>query len=101
MADSDEKVLAAGQLKLPVLVRSPWWELARRLLLALAILVATVALVYFDRGSYRDNGDPTGGSVSLAGFDTPDARLLLTAKWTPLLNNHLERFGHGMQTGGQ
>jgi voltage-gated potassium channel len=64
VADASEKTLA-GQLKLPVLVRSPWWELTRRLLLALAILAATVALVYIDRGSYRDNGDPHGTGVTL------------------------------------
>ena len=63
MADPEETL--GGQLKLPVLARSPWWELTRRLLLALAILVATIALVYFDRGSYRDNGDPHGSEVTL------------------------------------
>ena len=43
---------------LPEHVRSPWWELSRRLLAALAILVGTVALVYFDRAGYRDGNDP-------------------------------------------
>jgi voltage-gated potassium channel len=57
--------LIPGQLKLPASVRSPWWELGRRLLLAVAILVVTVAIVYVDRGSYRDNADPAGGDVSL------------------------------------
>ncbi|HET8559582.1 MAG TPA: potassium channel family protein [Marmoricola sp.] len=42
------------------MVRSPWWELSRRMLLAIALLVVTVALVYFDRAGYRDGGDPTG-----------------------------------------
>jgi voltage-gated potassium channel len=51
--------LIPGQLKLPVSARSPWWELARRLLLAVAILVFTVLLVYLDRANYRDNADPT------------------------------------------
>ena len=55
---SDPKLIP-GQLKLPVSARSPWWELARRLLLAVAILVFTVLLVYFDRDGYRDNADPT------------------------------------------
>ena len=41
-------------------VRSPWWELGRRLLLAFAILAGTVMLVYFDRGGYIDGNDPTG-----------------------------------------
>jgi voltage-gated potassium channel len=43
---------------LPDPARSPWWELGRRLLLALAILVGTVMLVYFDREGYRDGNDP-------------------------------------------
>ena len=49
-----------GRVSLPEKVRSPWWELGRRVLLALAILVGTVLIVYFDRGSYQDNNDPTG-----------------------------------------
>lgn len=36
------------------------WELTRRVLMALAILGFTVALVYFDRDGYTDNNDPTG-----------------------------------------
>ena len=50
--------LSIGRLELPVQVRSPWWELARRLLAAVAILVGTVLLVYFDREGYRDGNDP-------------------------------------------
>ena len=53
-----------GMVSLPDRTRSPWWELSRRLLLAVAILVGTVLLVYLDRGAYRDNNDPTG-AVSL------------------------------------
>ena len=53
-----------GNISLPERVRSPWWALSRRLLAALAILVGTVCLVYFDRDAYRDNNDPTG-QVSL------------------------------------
>jgi voltage-gated potassium channel len=49
---------AGGQVRLPAIVRSPFWELGRRVLLAVGILAATVALVYFDRGGYRDNADP-------------------------------------------
>ena len=49
-----------GRVSLPEKVRSPWWELGRRVLLAFAILVGTVLIVYFDRGSYQDNNDPTG-----------------------------------------
>jgi voltage-gated potassium channel len=49
-----------GRVRLPASKRSPWWELTRRLILAIAILGCTVALVYFDRGGYKDNADPTG-----------------------------------------
>ncbi|MBM7520143.1 potassium channel family protein [Nocardioides nitrophenolicus] len=59
----------AGQIALPERIRSPWWQLGRRLLLALAILVGTVLLVYFDREGYRDTGDATAadpnGVISL------------------------------------
>ena len=41
-----------GRVSLPETERSPWWELGRRLLLALAILFGTVLLVYFDREGY-------------------------------------------------
>lgn len=54
-----------GGISLPARVRSPWWELCRRLLLALGILVFTVLLVYFDRNGYRDHGSPTNHHVSL------------------------------------
>lgn len=49
-----------GKVSLPEKVRSPWWELGRRVLLAVAILVGTVLLVWLDRNGYHDNGDPTG-----------------------------------------
>lgn len=49
-----------GAVSLPDVARSPWWELSRRLLLALAILVGTVLLVWVDRGAYVDGNDPTG-----------------------------------------
>jgi voltage-gated potassium channel len=48
------------QVNLPAIQRSPWWELGRRLLAALGILVLTVLLVYVDRKGYVDNADPTG-----------------------------------------
>jgi voltage-gated potassium channel len=53
-----------GKVSLPERVRSPWWELTRRLLLAVAILVGTMLIVYLDRAGYRDANDPTG-AVSL------------------------------------
>ena len=46
-----------GRVRLPAIVRSPFWELSRRVLLAVAILSFTVALVYFDREGYGDNAD--------------------------------------------
>ena len=48
----------AGVVALPERARSPWWELGRRLLMALGILVGTVLLVYFDRDGYSDGNDP-------------------------------------------
>ena len=42
-----------GRISLPEPIRSPWWALTRRLLAALAILVGTVCLVYFDADGYR------------------------------------------------
>jgi voltage-gated potassium channel len=58
MADEPTRT-GLGRLALPATTRSPWWELGRRLLLALGILVGTVLLVYFDREGYRDNNDPS------------------------------------------
>jgi voltage-gated potassium channel len=48
-----------GRVVLPERERSPWWELGRRLVAALAILVGTVMLVWFDRDGYVDGNDPT------------------------------------------
>jgi voltage-gated potassium channel len=50
-----------GQVSLPERLHSPWWALSRRLLLALAILVGTVLLVYFDADGYRDANAPADG----------------------------------------
>ena len=49
---------SVGRVSLPEQIRSPWWELGRRVLMALSILVGTVLLVYFDREGYRDGNDP-------------------------------------------
>jgi voltage-gated potassium channel len=54
-----------GRLSLPDRNRSPWWELGRRLLMAMSVLVGTVLLVYLDRGGYRDANDPPGYGLSL------------------------------------
>jgi len=48
-----------GRVRLPVAAPSPVWDLLRRVLLAFAILIFTVLLVYVDRDGYRDNTDPT------------------------------------------
>jgi voltage-gated potassium channel len=48
-----------GRVRLPAIIRSPVWELTRRLILAIALLGFTVALVYFDRKGYYDANDPT------------------------------------------
>ncbi|NYE38778.1 voltage-gated potassium channel [Nocardioides cavernae] len=55
---------SVGRVSLPDRERSPWWELGRRVLMALGILVGTVLLVYFDRAGYRDNAHP-GRDLSL------------------------------------
>ncbi|HYO40376.1 MAG TPA: potassium channel family protein [Nocardioidaceae bacterium] len=49
-----------GRVRLPANRRSPVLELLLRVLLALALLGLTVALVYFDKDGYVDNNDPTG-----------------------------------------
>ncbi|GAA5152337.1 potassium channel family protein [Nocardioides marinquilinus] len=58
MAVSDRDEAQRGRIALPERTRSPWWELTRRVLMALGILVGTVLLVYFDRTGYNDNNDP-------------------------------------------
>jgi voltage-gated potassium channel len=52
--------LTRGRVALPDRTRSPWWELGKRVLAALGILVGTCLLVYFDAEAYVDNNDPTG-----------------------------------------
>ena len=53
-----------AMVSLPERSRSPWWELTRRILLALGILVGTVLLVWLDRAGYRDNANP-GRTITL------------------------------------
>jgi voltage-gated potassium channel len=88
-------------VRFPATVRSPWWELSRRLVLAIVILVGTVLLVYLDRDGYRDNNDPhlrvgfidsiyyTTVTLSTTGYGdiapfTPGARLVNAFLITPL-----------------
>ena len=47
-----------GMVALPDRSHSPWWELGRRVIAAVGILVGTVMLVYFDGEGYRDGSDP-------------------------------------------
>ena len=54
-----------GHVVLPERDRSPWWALGRRLLLGLGIIAFTVALVYADRGGYRDANDPPLTAIDL------------------------------------
>ena len=49
-----------GGVALPERLRSPWWELTRRLVLAFVILAVTVLLVWFDRNGYHDSNDASG-----------------------------------------
>lgn len=56
-----------GLLKLPAPTRSPWWRLGIRLLMAVGILVFTVALVWLERSHYYDANDVTHK------VDLPDA----------------------------
>ena len=61
----DAPPIGPDHIRFPTRPESPWWTLTRRLLLASAVLIATVMLVYFDREGYRDGGDPTN-EVDLA-----------------------------------
>lgn len=61
MADDNELESALARVRLPEMERSPWWELGRRMLMALGVLVLTVLIVYFDREGYNDSAD---GEVS-------------------------------------
>jgi len=56
----EESAETPGTIKLPDRVQSPWWQLTRRFLLAIAVLGVTVLLVFLDRDNYADQADPTG-----------------------------------------
>ncbi len=55
-----EEPPALGSIRFPQIVRSPGWILTRRVLIAVALLCVTVAIVYLDRDGYRDGADPKG-----------------------------------------
>ncbi|MEU6483438.1 potassium channel family protein [Streptomyces sp. NPDC046887] len=58
MARRADEHLVGGQIKLPTeVVTRPLLQVARRLLMALAVLVLTVLIVYVDRDGYFDNAD--------------------------------------------
>lgn len=92
---------AFGLLRLPATTRSPWWQLGKRLLLAIGILALTVLIVYVDRDGYVDQTDPdnevtlldavyyTTVTLSTTGYGdiaplTPTARLVNAFVITPL-----------------
>ena len=52
---SDDQDAELRQVVMPGNSRPPLRQVRRRMLLALAVLVVTVALVYVDRGGYHDN----------------------------------------------
>ena len=58
----DHVEVAPDQIRFPAVPESPWWALARRLLMAFGVVLAMVLLVYLDREGYRDGAD---GEVSL------------------------------------
>ncbi|MFJ9826839.1 potassium channel family protein [Streptomyces sp. NPDC101160] len=56
---ADERV-AGARLRLPRrVVEKPLQQVAKRLLMALGVLIATVLIVYLDRSGYHDNADDT------------------------------------------
>ena len=50
----DAEQTRAGGVVLPEAVRSPWYSLSRRMLLAFAIIAFTVFLVYVDRDAVSE-----------------------------------------------
>ena len=55
--DDPEAPAARGAVSLPARAPSPWRRLAVRLFAAFATFAFTVAVVYVDRGGYRDSND--------------------------------------------
>lgn len=49
-----------GQLSLPERMHSPWWHIATRLLIGLAIFGLVVLIVFAQRHGYHDANDPSG-----------------------------------------
>lgn len=61
MPDQDFET-SVGSVRFPEVVRSPWWALGQRVLMALGVLGLMVLIVYLDRDGYGDNVD---GEISL------------------------------------
>lgn len=58
IARQADEHLVTGRVKLPKrVVERPLWQVAKRLLMALLVLVGTAFIVYFDREGYGDNSD--------------------------------------------
>ncbi len=58
IARQADEHLVTGRIKLPKrVVERPLRQVGKRLLLALAVLVGTALIVYFDRAGYGDNSD--------------------------------------------
>ncbi|MEU7024606.1 potassium channel family protein [Streptomyces sp. NPDC046203] len=67
---ADEKI-AGPRIKLPRReVERPLRQVAKRLMMALGVLVVTIFLVYFDRGGYHDNADETVDFLDAAYYAT-------------------------------
>ncbi len=70
MSDELEFDSATARVRLPEIRRSPWWELSRRMLMALGVLVLTVVIVYADRRGYNDASDGTVNLVDAIYYTT-------------------------------
>ncbi|MFG2116764.1 potassium channel family protein [Streptomyces sp. NPDC048718] len=67
---ADEKI-AGPRIKLPRReVERPLRQVAKRLMMALGVLVVTIFLVYFDRVGYHDNADETVDFLDAAYYAT-------------------------------
>ena len=62
-AESDHP--SHGSVVLPDRHRSPWWSLARRVMMGVGIIAVTVLLVWVDRGGYRDTNDAPHYGINL------------------------------------
>jgi len=68
--DDNELQSTLTRVALPEIRRSPWWELTRRMLMALGVLALTVLIVYLDRDGYNDNADGEVGLIDAIYYTT-------------------------------